>query len=244
MSQRRRPSAAEQARLQAELVARHKRERQLLALAAIGLVVLLVAGGVGLQAWRTSRPPTAVPAVADPAETPVPILPGQPLRFGRPGAPVRVALYEDFHCPHCADFEEEFGPILLQARQRGTAVLEFYPMSFIDEGSGRAANAMACAAEAGFGVAYYRGLFANHTRAWSDDQIVTLAAKINGSVPERFRTCVTGRAHAGWVDSINAAADRAGVTSTPSLFVNGEPVDLTKTTPAGLQARIDDLARA
>ena len=80
-------------------------------------------------------------------------------------------------------------------------------MSFIDEGSAAAANAMACAAEAGFGQNYYLGLFANHTLQWSDEQLIDLAGKVGGNVAEAFRTCVSTKQHAGWVESINAAAD-------------------------------------
>ena len=90
-------------------------------------------------------------------------------------------MYEDFHCPHCADFEEQFGPVITQAQESGAARVELYPMAFIDEGSAAAANAMACAAEAGFGQAFYLGLFANHTLQWSDEQLIDLATKVGGA---------------------------------------------------------------
>ena len=46
--------------------------------------------------------------------------------------------------------------MLTAAQQSGQVRVELYPMAFIDEGSAAAANAMACAAEAGFGPSYYR----------------------------------------------------------------------------------------
>jgi protein-disulfide isomerase len=134
---------------------------------------------------------------------------------GPADAPVTITLYEDFHCPHCADFEEQFGPIITQAQETGAARVELYPMAFIDEGSVTAANAMACAAEAGFGQAYYLALFANHTLQWSDPQLIDLATKVVGSPPsEVFQTCVKRRAHADFVTSINAAADQNHVAQT------------------------------
>ena len=84
-------------------------------------------------------------------------------------------------------------------------------MAFIDAGSAAAANGFACAAEAGFGPAYYTGLFANPILDWSDDQLFALAGAGRAATPTagRFSDLRDGAAHAGWVDSINAAADAA-----------------------------------
>jgi protein-disulfide isomerase len=116
-------------------------------------------------------------------------------------------------------------------------------MAFIDEGSLTAANAMACAAEAGFGQAYYLGLFANHTLQWSDPQLIDLATKVGGSPTEAFRTCVTRRAHADWVTSVNAAADTNGVDQTPTMLINGKEVDIATLTPEALKTMIKDAAQ-
>ena len=101
----------------------------------------------------------------------------------------------------------------------------------------RQRNAMACAAEAGFGQAFYLGLFANHTLQWSDGQLMDLATKVTGGSPsEAFKTCVTSKAHADWVSSINAAADKNGVAQTPTMLINGKSVDIANLTPDALKA--------
>ena len=105
-----------------------------------------------------------------------------------------IRLYEDFHCPHCAEFEEEFGATITAAQNAGTAKVALYPMSFIDEGSATAANAMACAAEEGFGQAYYTGLFANHTLQWSNAQLVSLADQVTGGKTPAASRPVSSRA--------------------------------------------------
>jgi protein-disulfide isomerase len=212
-----------------------------LIIAVIGFFLLMVGGGIGLQAWRTQRAPSAVPSPAV-TTAPITVTDGMPLVLGSADAPVKITLYEDFHCPHCAEFEDAFGNTLTEAQQSGKARIELYPMSFIDEGSAAAANAMACAAEAGFGQNYYLGLFANHTLQWSDEQLIDLAGKVGGDVTEAFRTCVSSKQHAGWVESINAAADKNGVQGTPTMFLNGNPVDLQTLTPDSLKAMIDQAA--
>jgi protein-disulfide isomerase len=124
--------------------------------------------------------------------------------------------------------------------ERGAVALDVYPMSFHDAGSTAAANGFACAAEAGFGRAYYRGLFANRDLDWSDSQLTALADQVAAEVPAAFGGCVGSRGHATWVDSVNAAADKAGVQQTPTVLLDGDPVDLTTTTPDMLIAMIDE----
>jgi len=228
----------DRARLAAEQAAARRRERWVLLGVLAGLIALVVAGGIGLQAWRTNRAPAAV-AVSSPSAAAATISAGRPIVFGEGSAPVVVALFSDFHCPHCAEFDEQYAPVLDQARQSGRARVELYPMAFIDEGSAAAANAFACAAEAGFGPGYYAGLFANRTLTWNDDQLVALAGAVGATATPQFTQCVTSRAHAGWVDSINASAAQQGVTGTPTLFVDGARTDVTKLTPNGLAAMIN-----
>jgi protein-disulfide isomerase len=230
-------NARERARLAAEQTAARKRDQRILIAVIVAFVLVVVAGGIGFQAWRTNRSPSAAPSTAVSA-SPVTISNGRPIVLGSSQAPATITLYEDFHCPHCAEFEEQFGPVIQQAQESGAARVELYPLTFIDEGSVAAANAMACAAEAGFGQNYYLGLFANHTLQWSDEQLIDLAAKVGGSPSAAFTTCVTSKAHAGWVSSITAAAQQNGVTATPTMFINGEPVDIQNLTPDALRAMI------
>jgi protein-disulfide isomerase len=235
-------NARERARLAAEQAAARKRDQRILIAVIAGFVLLVVAAGIGFQAWRTNRSPSAAPSTAVSAG-PVTISDGQPIVLGSSQAPATITLYEDFHCPHCAEFEEEFGPVIQQAQESGAARVELYPLTFIDEGSMAAANAMACAAEAGFGQNYYLGLFANHTLQWSDEQLIDLAAKVGGSPSAAFPTCVTSNAHAGWLASIGVAAEKNGVTATPTMFINGERVDLQNLTPEALQTMITSAAQ-
>ncbi len=230
-------NARERARLAAEQAAARKRDQRILIAVIVGFVLIIVAAGIGFQAWRTNRSPSAAPSTAVSA-SPVTISNGQPIVLGSSQAPVTITLYEDFHCPHCAEFEEQFGPVITQAQESGAARVELYPLTFIDEGSVTAANAMACAAEAGFGQSYYLGLFANHTLQWSDEQLIDLAAKVGGPPSAAFPTCVTSKAHAGWVSSIAVAAQKNGVTATPTMVINGEPVDIQNLTPEALRTMI------
>lgn len=235
-------STREQQRRLQEQEAQRRHDRKMLIVAALVIVLVIVGGGIGLQVWRTSRSPSAAPSTSS-SFAPVTIADGKPIVLGRASAPVKVQLYEDFHCSHCQEFEERLGPTLTAEQDAGRVAVELYPMSFIDAGSATAANAMACAAESGFGQAYYLGLFANADLQWSDAQLLDLAGKVATPVPEGFDPCVTTKAHQPWVDSINAAAAANGVTGTPTLFVQGAKVD-TEISAADLTAALDRAAAA
>lgn len=226
--------------LAANQAQQRSKDRRLMGLVAVVLAVLLVGGGLGFQAWRTSRSPTVTTSAASPAVAfaPVTIAPGQPITLGAADAARTVTLYEDFHCPHCADFEEELGPVVTQAQNSGAVKVELYPMAFVDQGSSAASNAIACAAEAGIGQAYYAGLFANPTLVWSTKQLLELGQLVDPAVSEQFKTCVKTKAHADWVTSINETAAAKGVTQTPTLLVDGQSVDLNGLTPDALRAQL------
>ena len=137
-------NARERARLAAEQTAARKRDQRILIAVIVGFVLVVVAGGIGFQAWRANRSPSAAPSIAVSA-SPATISNGRPIVLGSSQAPATITLYEDFHCPHCAEFEEQFGPVIQQDQESGAARVELYPLTFIDEGSVAAANAMAMA---------------------------------------------------------------------------------------------------
>ena len=205
-------------------------------------VVALVGAGIGVQLWRSRKAPQAADGALtlqqlNTEQAPVT---GEPLVLGRSTAPVTVTLYEDFHCPHCAEFEDTFGDTLTKAEGSGSVKIELYPMSFIDAGSKRAANGMACAAAAGFPQTYYLGLFANHTLEWNSDQLIKLAGVTGSTATDTFTSCVKNQTYNGWADSINATATKNNVSSTPTMFLNGRPVDVATLTPEALTSQINE----
>lgn len=231
-----------QRELAARQAAQRRRERRLLIVVVAVVVLALVGAGIGFQSWRTHRAPSAGTVTPGPS-VPVPIADGRPISWGTVDAEVTVDLYEDFHCPHCVDFEADYGQLLADAQRTGTIRLQIFPMSFIDAGSAAAANGFACAAEAGFAEPFYAGLFANDSLDWSDSQLDQLAARAAGTVPADFSACVADRRHAGWADSIDAAAAAAGVTGTPAMFIDGQAVDITALTPDSLTTKIEEAAQ-
>jgi protein-disulfide isomerase len=243
-----RPSAREQARDKIARENKRRREQRIIFVVAAAVVLALIGGGIGIQLWRSRKAPdtpnqSAASAVAQ-LNAVVPPVTGKPLVLGQADAPVTVTLYEDFHCPHCAEFEERYGSILTDAQIAGRIKIELYPMAFIDAGSARASNAMACAAEAGFPQTYYLGLFANPSLDWNASQLISLATTVGGAATPEFTRCVDDGKHDAWVTSINAAANANGVSSTPTMFIDAQPVDITTLTTDSLRNQLDEAARS
>ncbi|SDT40628.1 DsbA family protein [Microlunatus soli] len=212
-------STQQQARL-AEQQADRRRQRLILAAVVVGLVLVVAVAGIGYQAWRTNRSPEA--PSAQPTFGPTTISPGKPIVLGEEDAAVTLTLYEDFRCPHCADFTENVGETLTGLQRDGTVKVELYPMSFVDpeHGSRSAANAMACAAEGGRGQQFYAGLFENYGLQWSDQQLIELGTASGLTTPE-FGDCVRSMQHRSWIDSITRVAAERKVDQTPTVLING-----------------------
>jgi protein-disulfide isomerase len=197
------------------------RSRQRLILGVLlGVVVLLLIGAVAVFSWRNSHRDPEPPA-AQPTFAAVTLADGRPILLGKPDAPVTLTLFEDFGCPHCADFEESFGPTITDLQRSGTVKVELYPMSFVTDRSPALANAMACAATEGFGQGYYAGLFANYGLKWTDEQLIRLGTVVARPSAD-FAGCVRSEQHRSWVDSITRAATQQKVKETPTVIINGE----------------------
>jgi protein-disulfide isomerase len=195
----------------------------------IAVLVLVVAGAVGWSIYRPQTPETfATPAgVTDDGGTKAGIMVAG-------DGPVTVEVYLDFLCPHCRDFEAATANTLDQLAGQNKIRLVWHPLGFLDNAtsppgySTRAANATGCSADGGKLEAYGAALFANQPAEGStgltDDQLIELGGPVGLNAPS-FAQCVRGGKYRDWVSNVNAMAARRGVNSTPSVFVNGAPLE-------------------
>jgi protein-disulfide isomerase len=238
---------------QREAEARARRERRRTTAITLVVVVALLLGGAGLYGWyATHKQPVAdaipstdasVSASASASTgrvyAPVTITDGTGLTIGYADAPNTVTIYSDFACSHCKDFEGAYGQTLGTLVQAGGIMIDYWPLGTLSEGSARASNAMACAAERDpvFGASLYNALFGNYGLDWSNDQLISLATQLKPTLPDGFETCVTSGAHAAWVKTLFPVA-KAGpaANGTPAVVVNGTAFDLTTGTVDSLTA--------
>ena len=218
---------AEARRRQAELAeARAAAGQQRVRFAgALAGVLLIVAAGVGIavQAARTPNSPS-----------PQAVSVANGVQLGRSGARVTIELYEDPACTNCKTFEETASPQLQEWLNSSTATVKYYVVSYLDgqsptKYSSRAAAAMYCAADAGRFREYHDIVFGDQPTPGADITDAELIADgpragITGAQQDAFSQCVKSKKYAGFVSQISDQASRDGILATPTLLVDGKPV--------------------
>jgi protein-disulfide isomerase len=227
MSKQAREDARARARELREQQARveRRRERMVRIGVAVAVVTVLVAVLVAVNLRRGAvDPAAAVPRGAVGTDGGI--------AYGPAGATVTVDVWEDFQCPFCGDLERGAGGQALRTlADDGRARVVYHPLTFLGPESVRAANAFACAADAGKGRELHDALYedqpAERTGGYSIDTLV--AAGRGAGLGDDYVSCVRDSRFASWVANVGKAGSAAGITSTPTVMVNGTPVTLDRT---------------
>ncbi len=155
---------------------------------------------------------------------------GRPFR-GNIDAPIVMEEFSDYQCPYCASFSAETLPSLLRDQvANGEMVVIYYdfPLSSIHPQAAAAANAARCAGENGPAAywAMHDRLFTDMTE-WSHGQANAVFAGYAGELGfggEAFAACLEENRYAEAVDADQALGQSRGVGSTPTFFLNDQPV--------------------
>ena len=135
-------------------------------------------------------------------------------------APLELVMYGDVQCPYCTAAQS----IVRRVRERLDGRLRFVfrhlPLTEIHPDAQRAAEASEAAAAQGSFWEMHDALYANRGR-FSEDDLVRLARRI-GLDADRFRAELSDGTHAARVARDADAAHAAGLSGTPTFFVNGE----------------------
>ncbi|CAM5257152.1 hypothetical protein SCALM49S_09028 [Streptomyces californicus] len=143
---------------------REKRRRTLIVASAV-VGVLALAAVVGLIAANVSKDggedTASGPAIAPSGASGEDAL---TLPVGAADAPSTLTIWEDFRCPVCAQFENALRDTVSELVNDGQVRVEYHLATIIDgnlggSGSLRAANAAACAQDAGKFAPYHDVLF-------------------------------------------------------------------------------------
>jgi len=209
---------------------RQERRRRTLVVTAVGVLVLAIVLVVG-YAVQSSRD-TAGQAATPPSGA----VGGYAVPSGPSSAPVKVAVYEDFLCPFCGQFEAASRDALEKQVQAGKVQIQYHVVNFLDDRSTthystRAANALAVVLDtSGPEVAKkFHDLLFEHqpeegSAGLSDAQLVAYAVQA-GATKGAVQPGITGRTYEQWVDNVNDQASKDGVNQTPTVRVDGKTVE-------------------
>ena len=163
---------------------------------------------------------------------------GRPV-LGQATAPVTIIVFSDFECPKCAAAHTTLDAIAKEFTGKVRVVVRNYPLEQ-HLWSYRAAQAAEAAFEQGKYWEYADLLFANQ-KELSAEKLKQLATQV-GLDRAKFDAALDSGKFAAVVDRDVIEGNRVGVQGTPTVFVNGRPVD--DDSPAGLRAAIEAALKA
>jgi len=146
-----------------------------------------------------------------------------------PTATPKIDVYLDYQCPACRAFELQNGAYLNEVTIQKKAKVVYHPMTFIGPESILAANAAACSADENKFIEMNLALFQNqptgeNTGRWTNDTLIAIANAV-GITSENFNQCVNDGKYVKWTKNITIESGKANVNSTPTVLINGKPLD-------------------
>ena len=217
-------AAARAAAIRREQERKERRRRTILIV--VGLTVLAAIGtAVSVYIDRTGTPSSAPQGAVATYAVPA----------GPASAPVKVAVYEDFMCPFCRQFEQASRTALGKDIAEGKVQVRYHVLNFLDDRSTtkystRAANAYAAVLDdSGPKVAkrFHDLLFENQpeegSAGISDSRLLQYAVQA-GADRGAVSSAMRDRTFEQWVDNGTEQASKDGVTGTPTVKVNGKTV--------------------
>lgn len=147
--------------------------------------------------------------------------------LGSESAPVTLVEFADFECPHCKEFNDDFGAIRAKYPQI-RLVYKDYPLVDIHPWAETAAVAARCAYTQSPGAFWkmHDAIFKNQDAITPDnawDQFNSFA-KDEGLDADAFESCLSSPEATKAVEANRADAIALGISSTPTVYVNGRPV--------------------
>ncbi|MFH8804747.1 DsbA family protein [Streptomyces sp. NPDC017936] len=173
---------------------------------------------------------------------------------GKDTAGSTLTVWEDFRCPACKSFEDRYRSTIHELTDAGKLRVEYRLATLIDgnmggTGSRNAANAAACAQDAGKFTAYHDVLYRNQPPETDDafaknSTLLDLAAKVDGLDTPAFRTCVEKGTHNSWVVKSNEAFQKGGFGGTPTVLLDGKNIFQDQTmTPEKFRQMVEEAAQ-
>jgi protein-disulfide isomerase len=231
-----RESRTERAAAAMEVQRRRERRRATLMILGVVLVLLVVVvGGFLVNRARDTSSNVSAPAAGTG---------NYGVAIGDKNAPHTVVIYEDFLCPYCGELEKRTRDDLAQLADDGKVQVEYRPFNLLGDGeksySYRSAGAFSIVLDKStpeVAKKFHDLLFENQPDESGpfpkSAELADLAVEA-GADESAVRSAIEGDEGADWVTTATAAAQKAGVQSTPTILLNGEVFQSGTT--------IDDLA--
>lgn len=141
------------------------------------------------------------------------------LARGPVDAPVTIVAFSDYQCPYCVRAEPVLAEVLKRYPDQVRLVQRHFPLDNIHPFARPAAEAAMCAEEQGKFWEYHDGIFERQGKL-EDGSFAEIGSAV-GLDDDAFNLCFEERRYKDFVEADFAAGQEAGVTGTPSFFLNG-----------------------
>lgn len=193
-----------------------------------GSIIYLVKSGVQPGAPAAANPGAAAPS-ANTGD--VSKIGDRDAILGDPNAPVTIVEYADFQCPFCGKF---FTGAAAQIRDQyvktNKAKMIYRDFAFLGPESTASAEAAECAKDQGKFWAYHDALYTAEIADGKENSgnlnralFLTLAKNLSMDI-NTFTSCIDSNKYADVVSKSVTDAQNLGISSTPTIFVNGQKI--------------------
>lgn len=143
--------------------------------------------------------------------------------FGTPGAPITIIEFADAQCPYSAEFSRTLRKAMLKFPDKFHFVFRDFPLTDIHDNAVAGAIALSCAHAQGKFWQMHDKVFANQEKLSPQDLVAY--GQQTGLDMAKFNTCLTDPAIQKEVNDDTAVGIEAGVSGTPTFFINGHKVE-------------------
>ncbi|MDP2091087.1 MAG: thioredoxin domain-containing protein [Candidatus Gracilibacteria bacterium] len=154
--------------------------------------------------------------------------------YGDKNSSIQIKIYTDFECPACIVFEEKIGKELFEKYANNNKIgitYKMFPLNFHKNAKDDALSVL-CSSKQGKFIEFSNKMYAlekeKKGKSVNFDDRLQIAKDVNLNETE-FTTCVNEKHYLNKIESdIKEGNDIDKIRGTPSIFINGVLIDISK----------------
>lgn len=148
------------------------------------------------------------------------------------GEPVRLTIFQDYDCVHCAKFESTYGDEIQNLVESGKITLEVRNLTFLDASSptfysartNNVAYSLASQVSPDKFLEFQKEIFSHQgTGGLSNEELIEIASKYGADVKDD----VANNTWRPFISTVTLESASNGISGTPTIFADGELYNAT-----------------